>query len=1077
MSPFRVHIQPSTLALDIGDYISYNVGSLLESGDLVTQDPALKEIIIEKLVRGAQGMYVISSEKYCKCCSLIVNRFLWVKFQLDDLCDAESDAEIKRVLNNLPKDLSETYARLLGRITGSQRQELAKKMFQWIICARRPLHVEELREGIAFTINDQFFDRDKLPTDMPRLIRGCGNLVVIDEETQQVHLAHYTVQQYILLEEGISFDDPSQTYHFAYNEANNIIGETCIAYLSFSDFETQVSKTVNKNIVEMALLQRATASGIIANTGRLGTTMRQALALVHKTNASVNRDSLEFNYRHLLPRRGPPSKILFESYRLLTYIVDNWLFHTIAFEIASTSMKRDQMLKALIVDKNLPFIFRPWELSATAGNINYLCLYGWALENDHVPALRELSGTPLDKEFFARACNAERLHEIDGLQIRKERMAVLNSLAQLRTIAGADDSEQLAWLYSKLILACRQGNLRVLRYCFDSQDMSLGLLSAIGHILCEAAAYGHQRIVEWVARGHFWGTAGAPWLANCNYLIDGYDTIYFNPMEIAILRGYPRIAITIQENTTEKIDTRNLFQILLGQMGDVLKNCAVVDAILQVITPEENKIVRLLHYHSLSQAARSDDITRITRYAHSFELEEPVKSGLTPLWYAIAEGNPALIRALVEFGANTQTLLPSTESVDREVLINLLVHVAIADTATFDTILEVVNPITADQRDMLHELLYKTLSQAARSGDEARVERYLHTFDLERPLLNSLDFSRNLFGSRKLSQRLNSLDLPRPLLNSLDLCRPLLNSLDFDLPIQLDLTPLSSAVLENNVALVTSLVKAGASINSLLKLLERHFEEVARNAADLDAILGILNPETEREAKLLNGMKLFRALKKDDKPRINELIRSLRIADPQVFSLSSLISAVLEREPELALIIALLDAGDYINETGSLEAAAWHAIRVNNLKCLRVLTEMGADLTTPDENSLSTLDYAVQNKRQNIFFFLLQTSGTGPKKIPISRGSLSSVTWLWEIPQQYWQKFMQRKGWSVTADYARQPLFPLDVPYYPQPLQDPSDAPSSSYFGRKEDGVNPENRDLFEEKGLKRSRKSILFTL
>jgi NACHT domain len=54
---FRVHIQPSSLALDIEDYVSYTIQSMLENGNLAIQDPALKEIIIEKLVSGAQGMY------------------------------------------------------------------------------------------------------------------------------------------------------------------------------------------------------------------------------------------------------------------------------------------------------------------------------------------------------------------------------------------------------------------------------------------------------------------------------------------------------------------------------------------------------------------------------------------------------------------------------------------------------------------------------------------------------------------------------------------------------------------------------------------------------------------------------------------------------------------------------------------------------------------------------------------------------------------------------------------------------------------------------------------------------------
>jgi hypothetical protein len=84
-----------------------------------------------------------------------------------------------RVLRDLPRDLSETYDRFLSRVDGAEQREFVKRMFNWIICARRPLQVNELREAIAFTINDQQFDAAKIPNDLNRLVRACGNLATI----------------------------------------------------------------------------------------------------------------------------------------------------------------------------------------------------------------------------------------------------------------------------------------------------------------------------------------------------------------------------------------------------------------------------------------------------------------------------------------------------------------------------------------------------------------------------------------------------------------------------------------------------------------------------------------------------------------------------------------------------------------------------------------------------------------------------------------------------------------------------------------------------------------------------------
>lgn len=59
--------------------------------------------------------------------------------QLNDLYEAETESEISRLLKNLPKDLGKIYARLYARIASTQRQELAWRIFHWVICAKRPL--------------------------------------------------------------------------------------------------------------------------------------------------------------------------------------------------------------------------------------------------------------------------------------------------------------------------------------------------------------------------------------------------------------------------------------------------------------------------------------------------------------------------------------------------------------------------------------------------------------------------------------------------------------------------------------------------------------------------------------------------------------------------------------------------------------------------------------------------------------------------------------------------------------------------------------------------------------------------
>jgi len=548
-------------------------------------------------------------------------------------------------------------------------------MFQWIICARRPLHVDELREGIAFTIDDEFFDREKLPTDMPRLVRGCGNLVIIDEDTENVHLAHYTVQQYILLEEA-TCGNPCQSYRFTRNEANNMIGETCIAYLSFSDFETQMSKAINRSFVEMALLQKATATGTSANIGALSNTVRHALALVHKGSAPSNVGSLKIDYQRVLPKRGIPPQILSDSYQLLSYAAENWLSHTAAF--GTMSKRTSSLLRALIFEKERPFTFRPWISSEDTGISNLLRLIGWGLENDHMTVLKTIPDSlpdGLGETFFRHFENicdfAKRSNRKD--HVSSAFMNTLEDSNNIKSFSGQANA-QLTWVYSKLVIACRHGNLNVIRNSFRYEVSALrtwneGTTFAFNHMLFEAVAYGQLELVKWIIdadseyrvlrRRFTYGYSSGEHL-DCDCTV----------LDVALLRGYPKIATLLIQASFNLLA---IFDILSKRMEDVLKNTAAVDTILEVLTSissnqHQRQTLHLLHYLAISQTALQGDLVRMSRLIRNFAVEELVEPGSRPLSRAMSEKNPALVRLLIEAGADDkyfvyrfQTLLPITE--------------------------------------------------------------------------------------------------------------------------------------------------------------------------------------------------------------------------------------------------------------------------------------------------------------------------------------------------------------------------------------------------------------------------------
>lgn len=88
---------------------------------------------------------------------LVIDRFLWVAFQLDSICSQETDESIVNTLQSLPKDLPETFDRILRKLEQSKAADprLRKKIFEVVAAAQRPLTLEELNDAISVVSTQQ----------------------------------------------------------------------------------------------------------------------------------------------------------------------------------------------------------------------------------------------------------------------------------------------------------------------------------------------------------------------------------------------------------------------------------------------------------------------------------------------------------------------------------------------------------------------------------------------------------------------------------------------------------------------------------------------------------------------------------------------------------------------------------------------------------------------------------------------------------------------------------------------------------------------------------------------------------
>ncbi|OAF61213.1 hypothetical protein VC83_02476 [Pseudogymnoascus destructans] len=101
------------------------------------------------------------------------------------------------------------------------------KTIGWIINAKRILTVAELEQVLAVEIETSEFDETNI-TDIEQLTSYCCGLVIVDEQTSNVALVHYTTQKYF---EG--------TWKTWFPNIHELITDSCLTYISYNVFEDQ----------------------------------------------------------------------------------------------------------------------------------------------------------------------------------------------------------------------------------------------------------------------------------------------------------------------------------------------------------------------------------------------------------------------------------------------------------------------------------------------------------------------------------------------------------------------------------------------------------------------------------------------------------------------------------------------------------------------------------------------------------------------------------------------------------------------------------------------------------------------
>ena len=135
---------------------------------------------------------------------------------------------VRKNMAALPEGIFATYEETLERIEEQLEDDsyLAKKMLSYIVCARRPLQVQELRHALAMETGDTELEETALP-EVEILLTISAGLIRIDTESNTARLVHYTLQEYF-----------QQNHEKLLPDMEKEFARTCLTYLSLEVFDS-----------------------------------------------------------------------------------------------------------------------------------------------------------------------------------------------------------------------------------------------------------------------------------------------------------------------------------------------------------------------------------------------------------------------------------------------------------------------------------------------------------------------------------------------------------------------------------------------------------------------------------------------------------------------------------------------------------------------------------------------------------------------------------------------------------------------------------------------------------------------
>jgi hypothetical protein len=164
--------------------------------------------------------------------------YLWLHLAMDDIQSTLEDSlrPAEEPIQVIPRSVDEAYEKILSRVP-SRQVEVARKILQLIVVARRPLTTAEMAMALGIAISPQSRTAAEAGLESSRidkkLRRLCGLFVFINNS--KIYLIHQTAREFLV--QKSSSNSVNYLYSWSLTDTEDQMAVICLRYLLMEDLE------------------------------------------------------------------------------------------------------------------------------------------------------------------------------------------------------------------------------------------------------------------------------------------------------------------------------------------------------------------------------------------------------------------------------------------------------------------------------------------------------------------------------------------------------------------------------------------------------------------------------------------------------------------------------------------------------------------------------------------------------------------------------------------------------------------------------------------------------------------------